>query len=315
MSIRDEFKTIFEHWQENKTAFLSEMVRTILVFLLLYALATFTYIAIFTAAQEHLRPRAVDFWRDIWPNWFAAFGTVFTILGGTPLMFFGVLQEELIPLARDPHLTADFTMLFFFLAFLMVAGLFGMGREIIDTAGTYSQGVVGWVKKKFIPYVFGALMFVVIGVLPAIGIGLAVTVSFDFIVPTPVNLITILIMIMVLFFAWGFLSMYFPAVSSGEGMIKSLKQTFTLTLDNFVRIFKVWTIYFVLIVIWFLPMSYWQNFEAVMKPKELIDIGNLYVFSLGWNFLYGLLVLFILVPMMTMHLSRLYAQITGKDVY
>ncbi len=315
MSIREEFKTSFEHWQNNKMGFIFEMIRAIIVFMLLYALISFAYMAIFTAAQEHLRPKAVDFWTDLFPDFFAAFSTAFSILGGTPQATFGLIPQELIPLVKDPHLTTEFTMLFFFLAFLITAGLFGMGKEITETAGTYADGVITWIRKKFFPFLIGACLYVLLGLLPAVGLGLAVSTTYEYTIPAPMNVITLILMIMIMFFAWGMLSMYFPAVANGEGMIPSIKQTFSLTLDNFIKIFRVWTIYFILIIIWFIPMAVWQNLEVSMTTTELRDIGGIYTFCLGWNFIYGVIVLFILVPMMTTHLSRVYAQITGKDVY
>ncbi|MGY5852920.1 MAG: hypothetical protein RTU92_05075 [Candidatus Thorarchaeota archaeon] len=306
MSLIEEFKFTFDYWKSNKMAYISEMIRVILVFFLSYALITFTLVSIITLARSNLYP-AYDFWVRIFPNFFGAFGTVFTLFGGTPLVSMGI-TDVTVSFVLFPA----YTVILFFLFYLMLGGLYGMGKEIIETAGTFAQGATSWIRQKFGQFTFGSLFHIILGILPAMGMGLAFSTTFEYQIPSPLNIVALLLMIVVIFFAWGLLSLYMPALTDGQGLIGGLKKSIGLNLDNFVSVFKVWAIYFFLIIIWFIPMSLFANIEFTMQQRP--EVLPFYTFAIGWNFIYGIFVLLILVPMMTIHLTRIYSKLTGKDV-
>jgi hypothetical protein len=196
-----------------------------------------------------------------------------------------------------------------FLAPFMVAmgALFGMGREIVESAGTTAQGVFAWYRSKFFPLAAGGLLMFAIAVLP---IG-----ALFYVVDTVVGLssgglgpaLVSGVSVVWLFLSIGMTLMVAPGIIDGMPVIKALKQSVRLSIQYFDRIYSTWLAFIIIELLAIAPVA-----AAGILTAYGFGVAVALLALLGGI---GAIASFLLVfPALIIAVSRVYMILTGSEV-
>ncbi|MFW9961345.1 MAG: hypothetical protein ACFFDV_10020 [Candidatus Thorarchaeota archaeon] len=201
--------------------------------------------------------------------------------------------------------------------FVAIGALFGMGREIVESEGTSAEGVFTWYKKKFFSLaggglvlfsiVLGPLILIILGGIAVYGIDF-----FNFALITSGTASTMNPIIGSLLMIWfavslGFLSMLFPAIIDGYSVFEATKKSIRMSITYFDRVFGVWMAYLLIVGLLILP---------IMVAPFTMGFSDPAVFILAGVAIPALLFLiFILMPALTIGLTRVYMILTADDEY
>jgi membrane-anchored glycerophosphoryl diester phosphodiesterase (GDPDase) len=180
--------------------------------------------------------------------------------------------------------------------FLMAFGaLFGMGRELIESGGTSSEGVLIWYKAKFLSLAIGGLFYFSIIFLPLMSV---YTVGYVYYNGADPGGFVIGIFVASAF-VWIVLSggvfiQIFPAIIDGHSVSNAIQLAWKITKKNFDRVFSVW-ISFVLILFALL-------YPLILAPQ----LGYLINYMTTYTVFTILLILFVVIPALVLAISRVY---------
>ncbi len=280
-----------EYVWDNKRGFIMIMLRMLVLALVLYV--GLSAVVVFVGTT-------LGVWPDTSAGMTEAFANMSAWWEGNPLAAMGVYNTRV----------AMFNVVFFFSLFLSLSGVFGISKEVVESAGTFAETIISWIKMRLVPFLFAALVVTLVGIVPAMAIGLVFPMSLGTPLPSPYPVFVGAFMFTVIFFTLGMTIMIFPAMAAGRPLVAGLKEGIGLTLDNFVAVFSRWALLLVMLALWPLPRLVWNEVTSGATPQDMAA-------SLlsAWGILYGCAVLFFLLPLMTLVLSRLYARLTGNQVY
>ncbi|MBD3160322.1 MAG: hypothetical protein GF309_16200 [Candidatus Lokiarchaeota archaeon] len=224
-------------------------------------------------------------------EFFTALGVGLEAMEGTAIL--GVLMMIVAPILA-PFLVA-------------IGALFGMGREIVESAGTSASGVFEWYKRKFFSLAgAGVLQFIII-ILP---VALLVMTP----IPTPLAtpntaVLSISSALGTLYFlvVGGMLSMTFPAVIDGHGPFDAIRVSVSMSIDYFDRVFSVWLSHIGLPVVLLLPIG-GASFTAIwMSISPVSILAGIYGIAAF------ILVVFLIIPAIVIGISRVYLILSGEE--
>ena len=200
--------------------------------------------------------------------------------------------------------------------FVAIGALFGMGREIVESAGTSVEGVFQWYKRKFFSLAGGgiilfifilgplALAIIFVGLVTGDFTGAIYSSSAGGLTNGVLSAITFVWLIL----STGSLSMLFPGIIDGLSVIEATKQSFRMAWTYFDRIFSVLIAFLVILMVLIAPM-YAMSLVA-FQGMDLILITALSVIALPL----GLILLFLWFPAFVIALSRVYMILSGEDI-
>ncbi|MHA2005330.1 MAG: DUF7847 domain-containing protein [Candidatus Thorarchaeota archaeon] len=233
---------------------------------------------------------------DVWVNEILLFWTPY-VSGGNIVVILTAIFLVALPI--------------FALAEWVLGAVYGMSKDIVTTGESSAEGAFSWFRKKAGPFLATGVVVAII-VLGPIGI-VAYLISwyYGFTVPYTLTWPSLISMILYIYLFLGILRMYIPAVVDDVGVIDGLKKSVSLVRSNFGRIFGPWTIYFILLFIWFLPIGIWGGLQGFPGPWP--DTNSL-VFWLsvalaGAGVFLDLLIIF---PMMILGMTKIYHEIKGQ---
>jgi hypothetical protein len=190
--------------------------------------------------------------------------------------------------------------------FVALGALFGMGREIVESAGTSAEGVFTWYRTKFFALAGGGMLLFVVVLLPIAALYIA---AYTFIAPLitglPLGIVTGLA------FAWfvisiGMMSMLFPGIIDGLSVIDAAKQSFRMSIDHFERVFSVWISFLVIFAGLILPL-------LAIPLSGGFALGSIVLLS-TYAIPAAIFLVFIVFPALAIALSRVYLILSGVEV-
>jgi hypothetical protein len=235
---------------------------------------------------------------------------LFFLVGGIDGMFqlFSVLAQYFAPSQSIFFIGAGVLILLPLAAplFVAVGALFGMGREIVESAGTSAEGVFTWYRTKFFALAGGGILLFIVALLPIAVLYMA---AYAFVAPVisglPLGIVTALA------FTWlvvsiGMMSMLFPGIIDGLSVIDAARQSFRMSIDHFERVFSVW-------------ISFLLIFAGVLLPLLAFPLiggfTGIDVFLLaGYAIPASIFLVFIAFPALAIALSRVYLVLSGVEV-
>jgi hypothetical protein len=200
--------------------------------------------------------------------------------------------------------------------FVAIGALFGMGREIVESEGTTASGVFAWYKRKFFPLAGAGLilfLFVVGPFLLAMLLGALVygdsifaVALFSTMTYNPVMSVIMALMMLWAVISTGLLSMIFPAVIDGVPVLQAAKQSVSMGIKYFDRIFGFWVAFLLLLAALIAPIVVSAFFFGPSALTFLAVIG-------GYAVLMSLFLVFVAIPAMSIGLTRIYMILTAED--
>ncbi|MFO7836893.1 MAG: hypothetical protein R6V83_09570 [Candidatus Thorarchaeota archaeon] len=290
MSMKNtDFKTLLNDLKislrfaaKNVISFILGMIGVLIVSaLLLGVIVAVTFPVVILSAGMH---RIIDF--------ITTLRTVLGYMEGTAIM---AIIAMIAVSALAPFLVA-------------IGALFGMGREIVESAGTSAEGVFKWYKNKFFSLAGAGMLQFLILVLPV-----ALLVMFPAQAPLPISsagtfAITSTIGTAYFLIAGSILSMTFPAVIDGHGPIEAVKVSVGLSIDYVDRVFSTWLSYLAITVLLFAPIV--VSIRGVVWSDSFSPV----VAFMG---IYGvvavILLIFLVIPAAVIGLTRIYLILSGEE--
>ncbi|MHA1864417.1 MAG: hypothetical protein ACTSWA_11665 [Candidatus Thorarchaeota archaeon] len=221
--------------------------------------------------------------------WFSSFSIDVGTLEGTILI-------AIVLLIVLPILTPFFTAL---------GSLYGMSREIIEGEATSAESAFSWYRKRSISLAGGGMVHFLVSFAPfmiAIWAMFATAIT----VPTEAELRVILpVGFLWILLSNGMLSLTFPGIIDGLSAASAAKRSVRLCCRSPGRVLGSWAVYATIIVFPILlilddPTFDWFNFipDGYLVPYTILIV---------------LLILFVVLPAMSITFSRIYLILTAQD--
>lgn len=191
--------------------------------------------------------------------------------------------------------------------FMVAMGaLFGMAREIVESAGTTPEGVFVWYKSKFFKLAGGGLVVFSIVVLPIVLLAIMQN-PFSTIIVNPFTMgIQSALGLIWVILSVGMTSMVFPGIIDGLSVAASLKQSLRLSWVYFDRVFST--------VVAFILIGLGTLLPTIAYPIALVFGISLDPIFLGILALPTMFVLFLLVfPGSIIAMTRIYMILTADE--
>lgn len=189
--------------------------------------------------------------------------------------------------------------------FVALGSLYGMSREVIENETTTAESAFSWYKKRALSLVGGGAIHFLVSLAPfifAIWIIFATTVT----VPSNDTLRVILpIGVIWIILTNGMLSLTFPGIIDGLSAASAAKLSVRQCCRSPGRVLGAWSFYALLIglpIITILEDPMFELFQII--PSAYLEPYTALIF---------LLILFVILPAMTITFSRIYLILTAQD--
>jgi len=221
--------------------------------------------------------------------WMTSFTVEVGTLEGT--MFIAIILMFVLPILGP-----------FFVAY---GSLYGLSREIIESEATSAESAFSWYRKRALSLVGGGMVHFLISLAPFL-IAIYAIFATSISVPTDEQLRLIL----PIGFIWiilsnGMLSLTFPGIIDGLSALSAAKRSVRLCCRSPGRVLGSWSVYVVLIGVPIItliddPLFDWIQIipDAYLEPYTVLIV---------------LLILFIVLPAMSITFSRIYLILTAQD--
>lgn len=245
-------------------------------------------------------PVAIVAWALLAPMSEATMTTLADWAIANPLVIGGIGLVVLIPIVS---------------LFLVVSGsIYGMSYELVTKGETKAELAFSYFRHKFLSFFgAGAVLTVIVLLPPTIAWGIT-SIAMDYTITAPATYLLTVITFVWLYLTAGLTSMVWPAVASGKGVQDAVKESFSLSIQYFDRIYGVLTAIVLLLVATFGPiillgLSLAPTFTVVTMAM-LPAIAGVGLYTIVMVFLWLLLFL----PMVRIAWVKVYQELTGGKI-
>lgn len=191
--------------------------------------------------------------------------------------------------------------------FVAIGVVFGMGREIVESAGTTAEGVFVWYRKKFFSLAGGGIViFTIIG-LPLFLVYGGLFLGGYVVTGLPAAVLAFLSTIWILLSS-GMMTMVFPAIIDNHSVVNATRQSIRLSIRYFDRVYSTWIAFIIIIIAMFAPFV--VAMATFLQPSFGID----FIAPAAYAVIAAFVLLLIVLPALVIALSRLYMILSGIEV-
>ncbi|MFW9806281.1 MAG: hypothetical protein ACFFFK_06080 [Candidatus Thorarchaeota archaeon] len=199
--------------------------------------------------------------------------------------------------------------------FLVVSGsIYGMSYELVTKGETKAELAFSYFRHKFLSFFgTGAVLTVIVLLPPTIAWGLT-SIAMGYTITAPATYLLTTFTFVWVYLTAGLTSMVWPAVASGKGVQDAVKESFSLSIQYFDRVYGVLTAIVLLLVATFGPiillgLSLAPTFTVVTMAM-LPAIAGVGLYTIVMAFLWLLLFL----PMVRIAWVKVYQELTGGKI-
>ena len=222
----------------------------------------------------------------------------------------GVVMEAVFTTSPDPAAVTLGILAITLLVspfFVAVGVVFGMGREIVESAGTSAEGVFVWYRRKFFSLAGGGIvMFGIIG-LPLILVYGSFFLSGIILTGIPSAIMAALSTVWIVLSS-GMMTMVFPGIIDNHSVFDATRQSIRLSLRYFDRVYSTWIAFILIILFMFAPLV--LGVAAFAELSFGLDMMATAIYAVIAVFVLVLIVL----PALVIALSRLYMILSGIEI-
>ena len=220
--------------------------------------------------------------------------------------------------ATNPLLAGGLAILFlipFISMFLVVSGsIYGMSHDLVTKGETKAELAFSYFRHKFLSFAgTGAVLTIIVLLPPVVAWGLT-SYAMGYAITAPATYILTAFTFVWLYLTAGLTSMVWPAVASGKGVQAAFKESFSLSIQYFDRVYGVLTAIVLLLVATFGPVILvGLSFAAPVPPVPLTllpALAGVGLYTVVMVFLWLLLFL----PMVRIAWVKVYQELTGGEV-
>ncbi|MFW9920441.1 MAG: hypothetical protein ACFFED_12635 [Candidatus Thorarchaeota archaeon] len=291
MSIYGDIKSSFNQMKPFFPSFLLSMIGMIFVMVLIVVVATLPIgVLLWIIGGNYSSTDFITVWmNDVLFSWLP---TVYSLNTITALALMGIPLLVLVE--------------------MILYTVYGISNDIISTGNTKAENAFSWFKRKMVSFLVSGVIVAIFAFGPPALLGYLFDWLYAGIVPMESTIFMIVFFVVYVYIILGLTRMIIPAVVDGNGIVESIKNSFSLVKSNFTRVFGSWTIYFILLVIWFLPLGVWAGLQLV---PELWPGPNSFEFWIslligGMGLLFDML---LVLPVMILGTTRIYSEIKTES--
>ncbi len=191
--------------------------------------------------------------------------------------------------------------------FIALGALYGIGREIVESAGATAEGVFVWYRSKFLSLAGGGIIISLFILGPLlVGFWLVLLLTGP-ILNMPSQAILAGFSVAWILLAPGLVSMVFPAIIDGHSVVSAMKTSLRMSRDHFDRVLSTWLSFVLMALVLLVP---------TMVSQAILLSG--FVDLLPWNALLGgitaIFIFIVLLPSLIIAQTRVYMILSGEDV-
>jgi len=189
--------------------------------------------------------------------------------------------------------------------FVAYGSLYGMSREIIESEVTSAESAFSWYRKRALSLAGGGMIHFLISLAPFL-----IAIYAIFATPIPIPTDETLRMILPVGFIWvilsnGMLSLTFPGIIDGLSAAGAAKRSVRLCCRSPGRVLGSWSVFATLIGVPIMTFLDDELFDWIqIVPDSFLE---------PYTLLIVLLILFIVLPAMSITFSRIYLILTAQD--
>jgi hypothetical protein len=227
---------------------------------------------------------------------------------GLPFIFW-LVESVVAGFSATSGLTLVLLIMFLILPllgpfFIALGALFGMAREIVESDGTQAESAFSWYGKRGLSLLGGGIIHFVITLAPLIIAFLSISYPV-WNPPTGAELGIIIPLIVIwIILVNGMLSLTFPGIIDGLSAVRAAARSIRLTCQFPQRVLSAWFIIVLIVGVPLLPVFnelafLWSPLlpEVILEPYRPLAIIAL---------------LFIIIPAVSIVLTRIYMILTAK---
>ncbi len=220
--------------------------------------------------------------------------------------------------ATNPLLAGGLAILFlipFISMFLVVSGsIYGMSHDLVTKGETKAELAFSYFRHKFLSFAgTGAVLTIIVLLPPVVAWGLT-SYAMGYAITAPAAYLLTTFTFVWLYLTAGLTSMVWPAVASGKGVQDAFKESFSLSIQYFDRVYGVLTAIVLLLVATFGPLIIVGLSFAAPVPAVPLAIlpalAGVGIYTVVMVFLWLLLFL----PMVRIVWVKVYQELTGGEV-
>lgn len=199
--------------------------------------------------------------------------------------------------------------------FLVVSGsIYGMSHELVTKGETKAELAFSYFRHKFLSFAgTGAVLTIIVLLPPVVAWGLT-SYAMGYAITAPATYLLTAFTFVWLYFTAGLTSMVWPAVASGKGVQAAFKESFSLSIQYFDRVYGVLTAIVLLLVATFGPIVIaGLTWAATFTPVTLAllpALAGIAIYTVIMVFLWLLLFL----PMVRIAWVKVYQELTGGEI-
>ena len=199
--------------------------------------------------------------------------------------------------------------------FLVVSGsIYGMSHDLVTKGETKAELAFSYLRHKFLSFAgTGAILTIIVLVPPLIAWGLT-SYAMGYSITAPAAYLLTTFTFVWLYFTAGLTSMVWPAVASGKGVQDAFKESFSLSIRYFDRVYGVLTAIVLLLVATFGPVVIvGLSYAAIVPPVTLAFLPALVGVGL-YTVVMVFLWLLLFLPMVRIAWVKVYQELTGGEI-
>lgn len=220
-----------------------------------------------------------------------------------------VLESAFAPQLNPATATLGFLAIMLMMTpfFVAIGVVFGMGREIVESAGTSAEGVFVWYRRKFFSLAGGGIAMFLIITMPLILVYGSFYLAGIVVTGIPAAILASLSTFW-LVLSSGMMTLVFPGIIDNHSVIDATRRSIRLSLRYFDRVYSTWLAFILIIIFMFAPLV--LAIAAFAQPMPGLNMVAPAVYAIVAMFALVLIVL----PALVIALSRLYMILSGIEV-
>ncbi|TFG99211.1 hypothetical protein E4H12_03580 [Candidatus Thorarchaeota archaeon] len=201
--------------------------------------------------------------------------------------------------------------------FLVVSGaIYGMSHELVTTGETKAETAFSYLKRKFLTFFGTGVILTIFVVLPPTIVWGLTSYAMGYVITSPISTLLTIFTFVWVFITAGLTSLVWPAVVSGKSVQEAFKESYSLSIRYFDRVFGVLTAIVLLLAATFGPMIIVAlGMIQFVPPITMMSpiLPAMLVIAL-WTVISVFLWLLLFLPMVRIAWTRIYQELSGGKI-
>ncbi|MFW9788317.1 MAG: hypothetical protein ACFFE2_07305 [Candidatus Thorarchaeota archaeon] len=199
--------------------------------------------------------------------------------------------------------------------FMVVSGsIYGMSHDLVTKGETKAELAFSYLRHKFLPFIgAGAILTIIVLLPPTIAWGLT-SYAMGYVITAPASYLLAAFTFVWVYFTAGLTSLVWPAVVSGKGVQDAFRESFSLSIQYFDRVYGLLTAIVLLLAATVGPVIAVGLSFASTLPSVALAFVPLFVAVGLYTVIMVFLWLLLFLPMVRIAWVKVYQELTGGEI-